>query len=78
MWDLSSLARDQTQVPCVARKDLNHWTTREAHVLHFLLVSSASDLIQEASISCLVFDVNKTNLSACSQLFHLLLVKELV
>ena len=27
MWDLSSLIRDQTHVPCIARQILNHWTT---------------------------------------------------
>ena len=29
MWDLSSLTRDQTLVPCVGKRILNHWTTRE-------------------------------------------------
>ena len=29
MWDLSSLTRDQTFIPCVGRWSLNHWTTRE-------------------------------------------------
>ena len=29
MRDLSSLTRDQTCVPCIARQILNHWTTRE-------------------------------------------------
>ena len=29
MWDLSSLTRDQTHVPCIERQVLNHWTTRE-------------------------------------------------
>ena len=28
MWDLSSPARDQTLVPCIARQILNLWTTR--------------------------------------------------
>ena len=28
--DLSSLARDRTCIPCIARCILNHWTTREA------------------------------------------------
>ena len=27
--DNSSLTRDQTHVPCIARQILNHWTTRE-------------------------------------------------
>ena len=29
VWDLSSLARDQTHVPCIGRQILNHWATRE-------------------------------------------------
>ena len=29
MWDLSSLTRDQTLVPCIGKRILNHWTTRE-------------------------------------------------
>ena len=28
-WDLSSLTRDQTYVPSIAKQILNHWTTRE-------------------------------------------------
>ena len=30
MWDLSSLIRNQTCVPCTARQDLNHWITGES------------------------------------------------
>ena len=29
MWDLSSLPRDRTRVPCIVRRLLYHWTTRE-------------------------------------------------
>ena len=29
MWDLSSLTRDQTHIPCIGRWILNHWTARE-------------------------------------------------
>ena len=29
MWDLSSLTRDQTHIPCTRWRILNHWTTRE-------------------------------------------------
>ena len=29
MWDLSSLTRDRTYVPCVVRQILYHWTTRK-------------------------------------------------
>ena len=28
-WDLSSLTKDQTPDPCLARQILDHWTTRE-------------------------------------------------
>ena len=34
MWDLPTLCRDQTRVPCIGRRILNHWTTREIP-LHF-------------------------------------------
>ena len=33
MWDLGSLTRDGTHVPCIARCILNHWTTREVPVV---------------------------------------------
>ena len=29
MWDLSSLTRDQTLVPYIGRRILNHWATRQ-------------------------------------------------
>ena len=29
MQDLSSLTRDRTCTPCIGRRSLNHWTTRE-------------------------------------------------
>ena len=29
MWNLRSLTRDQTHVPCLGKWILNHWTTRE-------------------------------------------------
>ena len=36
MWDLSSLTRDWTRVPCIGRWILNHWTTREVPLHYFL------------------------------------------
>ena len=36
MWDPSSPARDQTCVPCIRRRILNHWTTREVPGRSFL------------------------------------------
>ena len=29
MWNLPSLTKDQTLVPCIGRQVCNHWTTRE-------------------------------------------------
>ena len=29
MWDLSSLTKDQTCIPCIERQILNHWVTRQ-------------------------------------------------
>ena len=28
-WDLSSLTRDQTHVPCITRQIFKHWTMRD-------------------------------------------------
>ena len=36
MWDLSSLTRDCTLVPCIGRRFLNHWVTREVPYNFFL------------------------------------------
>ena len=38
MWNLSSLTRNQTCIPCTARQFLNHWTTREVPVWYFVVV----------------------------------------
>ena len=35
MWDLSSLTRNWTQVPCIARLILNHWTTRQVSIVSY-------------------------------------------
>ena len=37
MWNLSSLTRDQTRVPCIVRRILYHWTTREVPYIVFLI-----------------------------------------
>jgi len=37
MWDLCSLTRDRTYVPCVATQILNHWTTTEAPKATFFI-----------------------------------------
>ena len=35
MWDLSSLTKDQTQVPCIARRVLNLWTARGVLIIGY-------------------------------------------
>ena len=42
MWDLSSQARDQTQVPCSGKWILNHWTTREVPQSRYLIFERSS------------------------------------
>ena len=36
MWDLSSLTRGRTLVPCIVRRILYHWTIREVPMSEFL------------------------------------------
>ena len=36
MWNLSSLIRDQTHLPCIGSTSLKHWTTREISSTHFI------------------------------------------
>ena len=35
MWNLSSPTRDQTCIPCIGRRSVHHWTTREVPVTWF-------------------------------------------
>ena len=30
MWDVSTMTRNQTYIPCIGRRILNHWTTRKS------------------------------------------------
>ena len=45
MWDLTSLTRDRTRIPCIARQILYHWTTREVPRERIYL-STHSDMLQ--------------------------------
>ena len=38
MWDFSSPNGDQTCVPCIAKRILNHWVTRDVEILESLLL----------------------------------------
>ena len=37
MWDLGSLTRDWTHIPCTGRRSLNHWAIREVPGRCFVL-----------------------------------------
>ena len=41
MWDPSSPTRDRTQILCIARQILNHWTTKDVPTPFLLNVYSA-------------------------------------
>ena len=43
LWDLSYLTRTQTQIICIARQILNHWTSRES--LHPFFLSTTPELL---------------------------------
>ena len=45
MWDLSSPTTDQTHTPCIGRRSLNHWFTREVPSIFFLLWESKWNFI---------------------------------
>ena len=58
-WDLNTLTRDQTHVPCIARWILSHWTTREilnksflkSQNLFIFLATGECEVTQMGSIS---------------------------
>ena len=60
IWDLSSLTRDRTCIPCLGRWIHNHWTTWEVPLshLHFLC-----DLFFLSSISVTPFSTEGGKLS---------------
>ena len=43
MWDLSSLTRDRTRVPCIVRWILYHWITREVPERNFLIFKNTAE-----------------------------------
>ena len=45
MWDLSSLTKDWTHVPCIAKWILNHWTTSDVPGLYYLIIPSIPEFI---------------------------------
>ena len=53
MWDLSSLTRDGTPVPCIGRWILNHWITRKVQKCSTFRLEK-----KEKSLSCVWLFVN--------------------
>lgn len=44
-WDLGSLTRDLTRVPCIGRWILDHWTTSKSLELDFFLIQKTVCLL---------------------------------
>ena len=66
MWDLSSLTRDRTHVPCIARWIPYHWTTREVPTwmdLEVIMLSGISQTVKDkyCAISLICGIKSKTN-----------------
>ena len=47
VWELNFPARDETQVVCIGRWMLNHWTTREVLILFFFLVRCGAHICSQ-------------------------------
>ena len=65
MWDVSSPTRDGTNVPCVGRWILNHWSTRRVPVL-FSVLHRVTSLMLLVSIT--------SNISVSNRIFFFFLV----
>ena len=63
MWDLSSPTRDQTHTPCIGRRSLNNWTTREIPKYSFYLTPVDSFFCFFGS-HCNMWVVNSTTYSS--------------
>ena len=60
MWDLSSPTRDQTSVPCIARRIFNHWTSME-------VFSYKNWIILSTYPGTLFFSLNNILVLQCTQ-----------
>ena len=51
MWDLNSLTRDRTCIPCAGRQILNHWSTKEVpRLLHYVINLSVEFIYIQLSL----------------------------
>ena len=51
MWDLSSPTRDRPHIPCIGKRILYHWTTREVPRHYFYHLFRHADLLRVTSWS---------------------------
>ena len=56
VWDLSSLTRDWTHIPCIRRKSLSHWTTREVPTMMLLSTLTILPCISHYLYLCIIFN----------------------
>ena len=54
--DLSSPTRDWTHIPCIRRKSLSHWTTREVPTMMFLSILTILPCISHYLYLCIIFN----------------------
>ena len=66
VWDLSSLTRDQTHIPCIGRWIPNHWTTR---LVPCNKVSTLQDSDRPLGHRCPLTPPAALMTSACSPLY---------
>ena len=62
MCDLCSLTRDWTCVPCIGRRILNHWTTREVPVI-YLWKHGMDKFLTEEPVDPKTYAVSSINLA---------------
>ena len=70
LWEPSSLIRNLTHIPCIARRILNHWTIREVPPL-FLTVIQLRTYSMHAFESSLLLLINKIHPCYCVRWFIL-------
>ena len=72
MWDLSSLTRDWTMPPAIARHILNHWTTREVptgiiKIIQLFLEVTWVTLLQNQFEHCVLWLKLTSNVLLCAE-----------
>ena len=66
IWDLSSLTRDRTCIPCIMRQILNHWMARE--VPHICFLKDLNWQIWASQWTCLSLSFLASKTERCYQI----------